>query len=177
METNSPFYVARATAKDMREISELNYDSFPDWAQRLFLGCRSRQDLPKLEQKYQDQLRKDKTLVWVKVIDQESDKIIAVSGWNVFVNGAPVDSGSDGASEWAMSEAPGWVDVSEREKSLALLQSMFEMRSRAMQSPYLCMHIASYRPFGFQIVDLQLSQISMFSSHIRYINVVELVAL
>src|ERR1700761_2345713 len=123
MEGESPFYVARATAEDMHEVAELNYDCFPEWAQRLFLGCRSRQDLPKLEQKYLNQLCKDRSLVWIKVIDKKTDKIIAASGWNVFVNGAPVDNGGDGTSEWATAEAPDWVDISEREKSVALLQS------------------------------------------------------
>jgi hypothetical protein len=72
----------------------------------VFSGADPGKTSPKLEQKYQDQLCKDRSLVWIKVVDKQVGKTIAASGWDLFVNGAPVDSGGDGASEWAKAEAP-----------------------------------------------------------------------
>lgn len=130
MAAEAPFSLSRVTADDMPELLDVQYEAFPDFVRIIFMGCHSKDDLPKLIPKYIQKMQSDPSDVWVKVTDNETGKIIAASNWKVFP-GEPSDNHAD--------EPPDWLESEEKEKSRKVIEEMTEIRKKAMPGPYVRM--------------------------------------
>lgn len=133
MSSTSPkgsFVLTRATVKDLPAICDLMYDAFPESARLLFMGCKSKSDLPNLAEKYKKTMQEDKPDVWIQIHDSSNGRMVAASNWKVYVNGEPMDLGD---------VAPNWVDAEQRAKSEEVMQSMRQARMKAMPNPFIRM--------------------------------------
>ncbi|KAK3723124.1 hypothetical protein LTR37_001847 [Vermiconidia calcicola] len=117
----------------MEDIVSLEYDCFPPFVREAFMGCNSKDHLPRILEKYKQQMCTDKIDTWIKVVDKESGAVVAASNWKVYVNGT-----TDGGSE---DEVPEWLEGEMREKSEELTRKMNEYRRRAMPGPFVHLHI------------------------------------
>ena len=125
----APFTLARATEADVDEIVDLQYDCFPDWIRRVFMGCHSRDDLPRYKEGHVERLRTDPSNVWVKVTDKKSGKVIAASNWKVYVNGKT----GGGVQE----TAPEHLEGEYLAKSQAIMEKMNALKAEAMPGPFI----------------------------------------
>ncbi|KAK3710706.1 hypothetical protein LTR37_010125 [Vermiconidia calcicola] len=85
----SPFTLSRATPEDIDELVRAEYECFPDFVREAFLRCSSEGDLPRLTQYSVDYMTRDPHVVWVKVVDNASGKIVAGSQWKAYPSNAP----------------------------------------------------------------------------------------
>lgn len=134
MAAESPFSLSRVTADDMPELLDVQYEAFPDFVRLIFMGCHSKNDLPKLIPKYIEKTDTDSSDVWIKVTDNASGKIVAASNWKVFP-GKPSEDHAD--------EPPEWLEGDEKEKSRLVIENMTEIRQKAMPGPYVRMSTLS----------------------------------
>ncbi|KXT13348.1 hypothetical protein AC579_6022 [Pseudocercospora musae] len=137
MATTSPFLLTRATAQDMLEICSLMYECFPPHIRLIFMGCESREDLPKYQQRCINGMQKDKSDVWLQIRDQASGNVIAAANWKVYVNGEPDDLGE---------ETPDWVPEEQKRKSDEANKIMNECRKQANPGPFVHLHICFTSP-------------------------------
>ena len=86
------------------------------------MGCSSEEDLPRLVEDFQQEMRNDPHVVWIKVVDKVSGRMIAASQWKVFPNFAPVSS-DDQPAAWLVGET--------KEKAANMMQIMNERRRKA----------------------------------------------
>ena len=84
------FTLSNGTVKDLPEITQLQYDCFPPFIRENFLGCRTEEDLPRLLKKQEKTLREDNHDIWIKVVHNESGRIVAASNWRLYLKSAPV---------------------------------------------------------------------------------------
>lgn len=126
---DAPFILARATESDIDEISELEYDCFPEWVQRMFMGCYSRDDLKKVKQRHIKIMQDDPNDVWVKVTDKKSGRIVAASNWKLYVNG----QSHGGAKE----EPPEGLEGEDAKKSRELMEKMNATKADRMPGPFI----------------------------------------
>lgn len=115
----------------MPELLDVQYDAFPDFVRIIFMGCHSKDDLPKLIPKYVEKMSSDPSDVWIKVTDNATGKIVAASNWKIFP-GNPGSSGMDHADE-----PPKWLEEGQREKSRRVIEEMTEVRRKVMPGPYV----------------------------------------
>jgi hypothetical protein len=92
----------------------------------IFMGCKSKDSLPLLAEKYASTMRTDPRDIWVKVVDNDTREIVGASNWKVYVNGV---SGSDTTSD---ATVPAWLEEDEAEEAKKLLVGVNEARRRAM---------------------------------------------
>ena len=128
MATEAPFSLSRVTLEDMPELLDVQYDAFPEFVRVTFMGCHSKDDLPKLIPRYIEKLEKDPSDVWIKVTDNATGRIIAASDWKVFP-GKPSEHNAD--------EPPEWLEGEEKENSQKVIEQMTEIRRKAMPGPYV----------------------------------------
>ena len=124
-----PFILARATEADVDEIAELQYDCFPDWIRRIFMGCHSREDLSRCKKDHTQRMQNDPNDVWIKVTDKKSGCIIAASNWKVYVNG----KSGGGVQE----SAPENLEGEELEKSNEIMAQMNAAKATSMPGPFI----------------------------------------
>lgn len=92
------------------------------------MGCASEDDLPRLAKHYIELAEKDPSAVWIKLVDNETKKIVAGSLWNVFPNSAPETS----------DEGPvPWLEGENKQKAERLMQMMNEKRRAANPHGYV----------------------------------------
>lgn len=144
---DAPFALSRATLTDLTELTSLEYDCFPPFVRKIFLGCHSRDELPKIEEVYAEKMRDDRHDIWIKAMDRESGKIIAASNWKIHVNG-----NSDGGIG---DHPPPWLKGEEFEQSKQICEQMEEVRRRCMPGPFVRMWFAFIR-LSTSIVMLEL---------------------
>ncbi|KAF7197820.1 hypothetical protein HII31_00909 [Pseudocercospora fuligena] len=137
MATTPPFVLTRATAEDMPDILSLMYDCFPPHIRLLFMGCESREDLPKYQQKCIDRMQSDKADVWIQVRDQANSNVIAAANWKIYINGEPDDLGE---------ETPDWVPEEHKKRSEEANRIMTASRKKANPGPFVHLHICFTSP-------------------------------
>lgn len=82
----APFVLSRAVPHDMKEIVELQYDSFEDdLVHELFMGCNSRHDLPKLVARYTEAMMQDPSDIWIMIKDAATGRTVAASNWKLYL--------------------------------------------------------------------------------------------
>ena len=131
MASTAPFVLSRATASDMDEIVDLQYDCFPGFVREVFMGCFSKNDLPRVRDLFIDKMQQDPNDVWIKVVDKLSGNVVAASNWKLYVNGP--------SSGGVKDEAPEWLEGELREKSKAMMKKVNEKRAEAMTGPFIRM--------------------------------------
>ena len=129
MTTQAPFALSRASIDDMDELLNLQYDCFPEFIRNVFMGCFSKDDLPRIKSEYVRKMKEDRSEVWVKVVDKKNKKIIAASAWNIYLHGETPGEPSDTAPEWLEGEI--------LEQSKMIINSFTEPRNKAMAGPYI----------------------------------------
>lgn len=127
----APFTLSRATIADLSELTSIEYDCFPPFVRKIFLGCHTRAELPKIQEIYAEKMRSDRHDIWIKAVDRETGKIIAASNWKIHVNGK-----SDGGIG---DHPPPWLEGDEFEKSKQICEQMEEVRRRSMPGPFVRM--------------------------------------
>lgn len=125
----APFILARATAADVDEIAELEYDCFPEWVRRIFMGCHSREDLKRCKEDHARRMRDEPNDVWIKVTDKKAGCIVAASNWKVYVNGLS----HGGVKE----EAPQNLQGEDLEKSREIMAKMNATKAERMPGPFI----------------------------------------
>ena len=126
--TTPPFTLSRATPEDLHELVKIEYACFPPFVREAFMGCKSEADLPRLAKHYIEDAAKDPSAVWIKLVDNESQKIVAGSLWNVFPNAAPETSGEHPVP---------WLEGESKQKAERLMWSMNEKRTAANPNGYV----------------------------------------
>lgn len=124
-----PFTLARATEADVDEIAELQYDCFPEWIRRIFMGCHSREDLVRAKKDHLHRVQHDPNDIWVKVTDKKSGRIIAASNWKVYVNGK-----SGGGAQESVPEGLSGDDL---KTSQAIMDKMNATKAKSMPGPFV----------------------------------------
>ena len=135
-----PFTLARATEADIDEITELQYDCFPDWIRRIFMGCHSREDLSRCKKDQLQHMQNDPNDVWIKVTDKKSGRIIAASNWKVYVNG----KSCGGVQE----SAPETLEGEELERSREIMEKMNAAKAKSMPGPFIRKYHVMYSLLG-----------------------------
>ena len=113
----------------MDELLNLQYDCFPTEICEVFMGCHSRADLGWVKENYVGKMLKDPNDVWVKVVDNDTGRMIAGSNWKLYANGK-----SDGGVK---DEVPAALEGEAREKSQKIIDMMNEKRAQAMPGPFI----------------------------------------
>ena len=164
MASNAPFTLSRAIAEDMTEIVEVQYECFPQFVQEAFMGCFSRDDLPRLTKHYIDEMETDPHVVWIKLVENAKGKIVAATQWKVFPSREP-ESNED--------KPPPWLEGEMREKSAKIMRQMNMKRRKANPSGYV-REFPSSQPNAFISKYSYYSQTSTYASRIL-ITAVEVV--
>lgn len=80
MSTHLPFALSRATKQDMEAIVELQFECFQDpHVREIFMG----RDKLALRERFVWIIQNDPTDLWVKVVEQTTNNIIAASNWKL----------------------------------------------------------------------------------------------
>ena len=127
--SDAPFILARATESDIDEIAELEYDCFPEFVRRLFMGCHSRADLKKCKDRHLKHMQDDPNDAWIKVTDKNSGRIVAASNWKLYVNG----QSHGGAKE----EPPEDLEGEDLKKSKEIFEKMNASKANRMPGPFI----------------------------------------
>lgn len=98
------FTLSNGTVKDLPEIIQLQYACFRPFIREKFMGCRTEEDIPRLLSKQEKILREDNHDIWIKVVHNESGRIVAASNWRLYLKSAPVEL-DDRPPEWLDEEA------------------------------------------------------------------------
>lgn len=109
--TSGPFTLTRCTPADMDAVVRLQYACFPPFIREMCMGCFSEADIPKIRDKYVQQMyvylhlashdlglhgadlvlrggrREDPRDIWVKVVEERTGEVVAGSCWKVWLNG------------------------------------------------------------------------------------------
>ncbi|KAK5175581.1 uncharacterized protein LTR77_000720 [Saxophila tyrrhenica] len=142
----SSFVLSRAKVEDIPEVVELQYDAFPDFARRAFMGCYSRDDIAKVAAYYMEEMRTDPSDIWIKVNDVESGKIVAASNWKLYSTSA-LPHGTD--------KVPTWIEDEEaKELTRTILEPMNELRLKENVGPFI-RNAAEYRRRGVASMMMQ----------------------
>ncbi|KAK3723254.1 hypothetical protein LTR37_001977 [Vermiconidia calcicola] len=129
--------VERGTPEDMDELVRVEYECFPNFVREAFLRCSSEADLPRLTQSSVNYMMRDPHVVWIKVVDNASGKIVAGSQWKVYPSSAP-ESSDD--------EPPPWLTGEMRERAAKELQLFNERRRVVNPGGYVHLHVCFTRP-------------------------------
>ena len=129
MPSDSPFALARAGVADMVEIFDVCYTCFAAPERRIFMGCYTIDDLPKIRQKYTDAMQNDTRVLWIKVVDKQTGKIIAASKWNLYLQAVKADEMED--------MVPEWLEPEDLKVSRDLMTKWDELRAKSMPGPFL----------------------------------------
>jgi hypothetical protein len=127
--SDAPFILARATESDIDEIAELEYDCFPEFVRRLFMGCHSRADLKKCKDRHLKHMQNDPNDAWIKVTDKKTGRIVAASNWKLYVNG----QSHGGAKE----EPPEDLEGEDLKKSREIFEKMNATKADKMPGPFI----------------------------------------
>lgn len=130
MSSPAPFELVRVGVEDLDEIVELQYESFFPFVREIFMGCRTKADLPLITKVMKKALLEDPNDVWIGVKDKSTGKFIAAANWKVFVNG-------EGGVREADSP-PDWLEGEEYERSKAVMGKFSAARLEAMPGPFIC---------------------------------------
>lgn len=131
MAVQPPFVLSRASPSIMEDIVDLQYDCFPEFIRQVFMGCHSKDGLPKVRQDFIKKMEDDPNDVWIQVKDRESGQVVAASNWKVYINGP-----SHGGEQ---EEPPENLDGEMLEKSKNLLSTMNSLRAKSMPGPFIRM--------------------------------------
>lgn len=123
------FSLSRASTDDLPELAKVEYDCFPPVIREVFMGCRSEADLPRLAEHYAKEMRENPSVIWVKVVDQLSRKIVAASQWKVFPGSVVPESADDKPAEWLEGE--------DLKRMARIAQEMNEARRKANPGGYV----------------------------------------
>lgn len=136
----APFVLSRAVPHDMKEIVELQYDSFEDdLVHELFMGCNSRLDLPKLVARYTEAMMRDSSDIWIMIKDAATGRTVAASNWKLYLGSAHMQPrGVDDIMPWLKGETAL--------AAKSLLEPMNEIRLLNNQDPFLHLHICFTSP-------------------------------
>lgn len=126
-----PFVLSRATPSDMEKIVDLQYDCFPDFIRRVFMGVDSKNDLSKVTKTFIEKMQSDPNDVWIQVVDKESGQVIAASNWKIYINGETHGGVKDDPPEGLEGE---WL-----EKSKEFMAKINEARAKSMPGPFVRM--------------------------------------
>ena len=107
----------------------LQYDCFDEFVREIFLGCTSREDLPKIKNKYVKTMMRNSNDIWVKVTDQATGKIIAASNWRLYINGVPPNISTH--------EVPEWLAGGSLETANKFIKQFNEVRAKSMPGPFM----------------------------------------
>lgn len=154
MGSEPPFLLSRVTAEDMERILDLQYDCFPPHLCVIFMGCHSKADLPKLRDKYVQQMRgtlvysyvmqhpletlayvranlkpEDPSDIWVKVEDSSTGDLIAASNWKIHINGATKGDSPD--------EVPEGIEGDDLKESQRIIELFNTKRAECNPGPFL----------------------------------------
>ncbi|EME80807.1 uncharacterized protein MYCFIDRAFT_122166, partial [Pseudocercospora fijiensis CIRAD86] len=126
------FVLSRATEADMPEIIAVQYRSFekPIIVRELVMGCLSPEDLPKFVDKRIRTMREDPTDIWIKVVDSETNKIVAASNWKLYL-------GPETSMKRRAMEVPEWLTGDHAKAAHALMDPMNEIKIRNNPQPFL----------------------------------------
>ncbi|KAI0475728.1 acyl-CoA N-acyltransferase [Xylariaceae sp. FL0804] len=137
MAAASPFTLSRMAPDDMLEMIDVEYDCFPDFVRSIFMGCPSKADIPRLADHEKEDMKNDPHIVWLKLVDNSSGRIVAGSQWKVFPSHAP-DSSDD-------TPAP-WLEGDKRERALVVMRGFNEKRRKANPQGFVHLHICFTHP-------------------------------
>lgn len=117
----------------MVEMVNLEYACFPPFIQQTAMGIYDPEtDIPRIRQKYIDEMLEDPADIWIKVVEKASGKIVAGSNWKVYLNGPPEDR--------PMDTAPSWLEGEARERSETFVEKANETRLSWMKGvSFICM--------------------------------------
>lgn len=126
---DAPFILARATEADVDEIAELQYDCFPEWIRKIFMGCHSREDLKRCKADHLQRMQTDVNDVWIKVTDKKTNRIVAASNWKIYVNG-PSKGG-------VQDTPPENLEGEDLEVSRAIMEKINATKADRMPGPFI----------------------------------------
>ena len=129
MASRPPFVLSRATPSDMENIVNLQYDCFDDVIRQIFMGVKSKEDLPKVRDDYVKKMQSDPNDVWIQVVNKESGQVVAASNWKVYVNGET----HGGVKE----QPPEGIEGETLERSKDIMAKMNEKRAKSMPGPFV----------------------------------------
>ena len=102
--------------------------AFHHFVRELFMGCRNKADLPRLVKHYIDNMEADQHVIWIKVVESATGRIVACSQWKVFPNVEPRSNGD---------QPPPWLEGEKRERSAKMMQQFNERRRAANPRGYV----------------------------------------
>ncbi|KAK7931412.1 acyl-CoA N-acyltransferase [Apiospora marii] len=137
------FTLTRATPADMDEVARLEYDCFPAFIRAAFMGCRSEADLPRVADRFRDEMRTNVHDIWILVRDIESGRLAAASNWRVYLNGAAAQASDDAPMPW-MAEDGG--DGEALARARVVMGEMNAARKVANPEGFLHLHICFTSP-------------------------------
>jgi hypothetical protein len=130
--TNSPpFVLSRASEDDLEEIISLQYECFPQLLREIFMGTKTRDDLPKLLKLSLEEVQQQPEDIWIKVVERSSGKIIAASNWKVYANGPSRNS----------TGAPTWLEGELAQTSSSVYEEFGRERLKALPGPHVCKYL------------------------------------
>ncbi|EMC98614.1 hypothetical protein BAUCODRAFT_375716 [Baudoinia panamericana UAMH 10762] len=146
--SDAPFVLVRCTTKDeIAALTRLQYDAFPPFIRKIFMGCSTpliQDELDVYIERLVDEANEHPNDVWIGVKDTETGKFVAGSDWRVFTNGPGGDRNAD--------RPPDNVYGKEREACLGILGNMNEARRKHNPGPFVHLHIcftdSAYRRRG-----------------------------
>ncbi|KAM3413876.1 hypothetical protein BST61_g10550 [Cercospora zeina] len=134
------FVLARATANDMAEIVQVQYEAFTaKHVRELFMGCTSAEDLLRLAKKYAQDMASDPNDIWVKVTDLATGSVVAASNWRLYL-------GPSSVQPRGMDKAMPWVDGQLAAQAEDILQPMNRARIANNKEPFIHLHILFTSP-------------------------------
>ncbi|KAK6851278.1 hypothetical protein PG987_000912 [Apiospora arundinis] len=137
------FTLTRGTLDDMDEVAQLQYDCFPPFIRRQFMGCRTEADLPRVAERAREDMRANVHDIWTLVRDtHDGGRLAAASNWRVYFNEAAARTSDD--------EPPPWLCESDDAEALAsatqVMDEMNEGRRKANPHGFLHLHICFTSP-------------------------------
>ena len=129
--TKHRYALTRASAADIKAITNVLYTSFDQFARDNYFGVSTTDDLPKLADKYAKIMANDAADVWVKVEDTTTGRIVAASNWKLYL-------ASESALPRVQDEPAPWLVGEAVEKQKLLLEPLNEARTKANPGPFMC---------------------------------------
>lgn len=123
----------RASQTDIASIVEVLYESFDQFARENYFGTATKDELPKLAEKYIKIMSADAADIWMKVEDSSTGAVVAACNWKLYL-------GTDTAQPRMQDEPAPWLDVQAAERQKLLLEPMNATRSKSNSGPFMCTH-------------------------------------